>query len=191
MVRRPAARAINVSASARDGAGAIGVTYHVHNGDRIASLVMFAFALAAAAPLANRPSDAGLITDGVVKVRSAYAMNETIDRLKQDVASKGTALFIAVDQSTLAADAGIQLRPSTLLVFGNPALGAQFVTSNPVAGLDWPVRLLFFRDDSGGVWIVYRDFAWIARRHRIENREAAFSKASEVIASITASVQAK
>jgi uncharacterized protein (DUF302 family) len=144
---------------------------------------MFTFALAAAAPVANRPSDAGLITDGVVKVRSAYAMNETIDRLKQDVASKGTALFIAVDQSTLAADAGIQLRPSKLLVFGNPALGVQFVTSNPVAGLDWPVRLLVFQDDSGGVWI--------ARRHRIENREAALSKASEVIASITASVQAK
>src|SRR6266542_3625344 len=159
------------------------------NGARIASLAIFAFALSAAAPLANRPSDAGPATDGVVKVRSGFAVNETIDRLKQDVASKGITFFIAVDQSTLAADAGIQLRPSTLLVFGNPALGAQFVTSNPVAGLDWPVRLLVFQDDSGGVWIAYTDFAWIARRHRIENREAAFSKASEVIASITASVQ--
>jgi uncharacterized protein (DUF302 family) len=156
---------------------------------RIGWLMLFAFSLAAAAPVADRPDDPEPGNDGIVTVRSAYALGETIDRLKQDVASKGITFFTAIDQSELAARAGIKLRPSTLLVFGNPALGAQFITSNPVAGLDWPVRLLVFQDENGVVWTAYTDFAWIARRHRIGNREAAFSKASEVITSITSSVK--
>lgn len=154
---------------------------------RISSLVLLAAGLAAAAP-AMEPEPT---SDGIVTVRSAYALGETIDRLKQDIAGKGITFFTAIDQSALAAKAGIALRPSTLLVFGNPALGAQFVTANPLAGLDWPVRLLVFQDEYGAVWTAYTDFAWIAHRHRIGNREAAFGKASEVIASITASVKAQ
>ena len=75
--------------------------------------------------------------DGVVRVKSAYALDETIDRIKKDIADKGIRFFSEIDQSKLAADAGIKLRPSTLLVFGNPPLGTQFITSNPNAGLDW------------------------------------------------------
>jgi uncharacterized protein (DUF302 family) len=127
--------------------------------------------------------------DGVIKARSAYPMTETIERIRQDLASKDITFFTAIDQSQLAANAGIELRPSTLLIFGNPALGAQFVTSNPVAGLDWPVRLLVFQDADGAVWAAYTDFGWIARRHHIKDRQAAFSKATEVIGSITASIQ--
>jgi uncharacterized protein (DUF302 family) len=115
---------------------------------------------------------------------------ETIDRLKQDIASKGITFFAAIEQSKLAGNAGVELRPSTLLIFGNPSLGAQFITSNPIAGLDWPVRLLIFQDDKGEVWTAYTDFQWIAHRHQITNRDAAF-KASEVIASITSSVTAQ
>ena len=77
------------------------------------------------------------------------------------------------------------------MIFGNPPLGIQFLTSNPNAGLDWPVRLLVTEDDKGQVWAVYTDFAWIARRHNITDRDAAFQKASEVIASITSKVAAK
>ena len=80
--------------------------------------------------------------DGIVRVKSAVSMSEAISRIKADIASKGIKFFSEIDQSKLAADAGIKLRPSTLLVFGNPPLGTQFITSNPNAGLDWPVRLL-------------------------------------------------
>lgn len=129
--------------------------------------------------------------DGIVKVRSAYGIDETIARLKADIEAKGIKFFLAVDQSKLGADAGIELRPSTLLIFGNPPLGIQFLTSNPNAGLDWPVRLLVAEDDKGTVWAVYTDFGWIARRHGITDRDAAFKMASEVIASITSSVAGK
>jgi uncharacterized protein (DUF302 family) len=128
------------------------------------------------------------LENGIVKVRSAYPLSETVERIKQDVSAKGIMFFFAVEQSKLAGEAGISLRPSTLLVFGNPALGAQFMTSNPLAGIDWPVRLLVVEDERGDVWTVYNDFGYIARRHGISDREAAFQKASEVIASITSSV---
>ena len=127
--------------------------------------------------------------NGVVKGKSAYPMAETIDRLKKDVAAKGITFFAEIDQTKLAADAGIKLEPSTLLIFGNPALGSQFMTSNPQAGIDWPVRLLVIEDRNGQVWTVYNDFGYIARRHHIKNRGAAFNMASEVIASITSSVK--
>jgi uncharacterized protein (DUF302 family) len=129
--------------------------------------------------------------DGIVKLKSAYAIDETIARLKQDIAAKGITFFSEIDQSKLASEAGIELRPSTLLVFGNPPLGTQFITANPNAGLDWPVRLLVFEDTKGTVWTAYTDFAWIARRHGIKDREAQFKMASTVIESITASVKAK
>ena len=129
--------------------------------------------------------------DGVVRVKSAFAMDETISRIKTDIANKGIRFFSEIDQSKLAADAGIKLRPSTLLVFGNPPLGTQFIASNPNAGLDWPVRLLVTQEDDGSVWAVYTDFHWIAKRHGIGDREAQFNMAMRVVASITSSVTPK
>ncbi|WP_083567543.1 DUF302 domain-containing protein [Hyphomicrobium sp. CS1GBMeth3] len=126
--------------------------------------------------------------DGIVKVRSAYSFDETVAHLKADIDKKGIKFFLAVDQAALGADAGISINRSTLLIFGNPPLGVQFLTSNPNAGLDWPVRLLVGEDDYGQVWTVYNDFGWIARRHGISNREAQFKMASDVMASITSSV---
>ena len=129
--------------------------------------------------------------DGVVRVKSVYPIEETISRLKNDIAAKGIVFFSEVDQSQLAAGAGIALRPSVLLTFGNPPLGTQFITSNPNAGLDWPVRLLVFESEKGEVWTAYTYFGWIARRHGIKNRGAQFKMASEVIASITSAVTKK
>jgi len=130
--------------------------------------------------------------DGIVTVKSAYPMAETIARLKKDVANKGIKFFIEVDQFKLAEDAGIKIRPSTLLIFGNPPLGTLFIAANPLAGLDWPVRLLVFEDEKGDVWTAYTDFDYIAHRHHIKGMDTeAFQKASGVIASITSSVKAR
>jgi len=136
--------------------------------------------------LATLPA-AEAANNGVVKGKSAYPMAETIDRIKKDVAAKGIVFFQEIDQAALASKAGIELRPSTLLIFGNPPLGTQFMTANPQAGLDWPVRMLVYRDAQGAVWVAYTDFAWIAHRHCVTTREAQFHMASEVAASIASS----
>jgi len=149
----------------------------------LASVVAFSAAL-----LAN---PASALDDGVVRVKSAYGMQETIARLKGDVAAKGILFFGEIDQSALAAKAGISIQPSTLLLFGNPPLGTLFVQSKPEAGIDWPVRLLVQQDAQGNVWAIYTDFRWIARRHGITGDAAKpFEMASGVIASITSSVKA-
>jgi uncharacterized protein (DUF302 family) len=140
----------------------------------------------ALAPIGTAQAAGG---DGIVKFKSAYSMPETIERMKKDIADKGIKFFDEIDQSKLAADAGITLLPSTLLVFGNPPLGTLFITSDPDAGLDWPVQLLVYQDAKGNVWVAYTDFAWIARRHGITNRKKEFKMASEVISSITSTVR--
>jgi uncharacterized protein (DUF302 family) len=150
----------------------------------LCSALLFASALTASSPVL-----AG--NDGIVTVKSAYSLGETVERLKKDIADKGIKFFDEIDQSKLAADAGIKLRPSILLVFGNPPLGTQFITANANAGLDWPVRLLVYENEKGEAWTAYTDFDWIARRHGIENRKDQFKMASSVIASIILSVKAK
>lgn len=129
--------------------------------------------------------------DGVITVKSDFPIGETIVRLKKDIADKGIKFFDEIDQSKLAADAGVKLRPSVLLIFGNPPLGTQFITANANAGLDWPVRLLVYENEKGEVWMAYTDFDWIARRHGIENRKDQFKMASSVVNSITSSVKAR
>ena len=142
---------------------------------------------ASAAPIDARVE----VDNGIVRVKSAVPMAEAIIRIKADIASKGIKFFSEIDQSKLAADAGIKLRPSTLLVFGNPPLGTQFITSNPNAGLDWPVRLLLTQDDNGDVWAVWTDFEWIARRYGIRDRSAQFKMATSVVNSITSTIAVK
>ncbi len=146
-----------------------------------------ALALAFMTPALAQTQAAG--PDGLIKVRSVYSMEETIARIRRDIADKGIVFFQATDQARLAAGAGIALRPSTLLEFGNPPLGAQFLTANPAAGLDWPVRLLVSQDETGAVWATWTDFAWIARRHHITNRDEQFAKATSVVESITSTVR--
>jgi len=151
----------------------------------VAAAAFAALAIITSLPQAAQAAE----DDGIVKFKSAYDMPETITRIKKDIADKGIMFFDEIDQSKLAADAGVKLLPSTLLVFGNPPLGTLFLTSDPDAGLDWPVRLLVYQDADGNVWVAYTDFAWIAKRHGITNRDKEFKMASEVISSITSTVR--
>ena len=153
---------------------------------QLCSSLLFALALTTSSSVTTLAGN-----DGVVRVKSAYPIGETIERLKKDIADKGIKFFDEIDQSKLAADAGIKLQPSVLLIFGNPPLGTQFITANANAGLDWPVRLLVFENGKGEVWTAYTDFDWISRRHGIKSRGDQFKMASMVIGSITSSVKAK
>src|SRR6059058_4670701 len=99
--------------------------------NQICSAALLAFTLMLAqAPHASaegiRPANAA----GVIASRSAYDVDETVDRLKKDIAAKGIVFFQEIDQAALAAKAGIELKPSVLLIFGNPPLGTQFMTAN-------------------------------------------------------------
>jgi len=155
-----------------------------------AALLAFSLMASTSVPAAAEGVKPVVSASGVIATRSAYGMDETVERLKKDIAAKGITFFQQIDQAALAAKSGIELRPSILLIFGNPPLGTQFITANPQAGLDWPVRLLVHRDDKGVVWTAYTDFGWIAKRHGVQSRDEQFHMASEVAASIVSSVAA-
>ena len=124
---------------------------------------------------------------GVLRIKSAYGLEETIARLKSDIAAKGIRFFADIDQSQLGAAANIPIRPSRLILFGNPPLGVQFLSANPYAGLDWPVRMLVLEEADGSVSVAWTDFAYVADRYSITDRAAQFAMASEVAASIASS----
>jgi uncharacterized protein (DUF302 family) len=137
-------------------------------------------------PAFAAPTQPASVAEGVVRVRSANGFDDTIVRLKADVAAKGIRLFDQIDQSGLGAQADLKIGRSTLVIFGNPPLGVQFLQSNPYAGLDWPVRMLVTEDADGTVWVAWTDFDAIAKRYRIGDKPAQFKMAGEVAASIAA-----
>jgi len=157
----------------------------------LAAGVSLALCAGAASAVAD-PATAAVqpTAQGVIRVASAYGFDETVTRIRADIAGKGIQFFTEIDQRQLAEGAKISLRPSKLLLFGNPPLGAQFLTSNPYAGLDWPVRILVTQDAAGKVWVAYTDFNYIASRYDIEDRAAQIKMASEVAGSIAGSVAA-
>jgi uncharacterized protein (DUF302 family) len=142
--------------------------------------------LAFSAPQMQAHADSA--SDGVVTVQSDYSVAQTVARIKKDVAKKGIMFFGVIDQAKLGNAAGNQVLPSRLVMFGNPALGTTFLTANQKAGLDWPVRVLVYQAEDGAVYASYSDFDWIAKRHGITNRGDEFKMATEVIESVTSSV---
>jgi len=137
----------------------------------------------AATPVASAPAE------GVIKQRSDYGFDDTIVRIKADIAAKGIHFFDAIDQSELGQGAKLAINRSTLLLFGNPPLGVQFLQSNPVAGLDWPVRMLVTQDDDGTVWVSWTDFRFVANRYQLKDRDAQIAMATEVAASIASAAR--
>ena len=136
-----------------------------------------------AAEIATAPAQ------GVIRQRSDFAFDETIGRLKADIDKKGIRFFDEIDHMQLGASAKLPIRRSTLLLFGNPPLGVQFLQSNPLAGLDWPVRMLVTEDKDGSVWVSWTDFGFISARYQLTDRDSQIAMAGEVAASIASAAR--
>jgi uncharacterized protein (DUF302 family) len=136
---------------------------------------------------AARASPEPPMAEGVIRVRSAFTFDETVTRIEAAVRANKIRFFGEIDQANLAAGARIKLSPSKLLLFGNPPLGVQLLTSNPYAGLDWPVRMLVRQDADGAVWVAYTDFGFIAHRYGITDRDAVVAMATKVSALVASS----
>lgn len=131
----------------------------------------------------DAPTRAATATE-VLTLRSMNDFDTTVAKLTTDVAAKGIRHFATIDQADLARGASLPLHRSTLILFGNPPLGVQFLQANPLAGLDWPVRMLVTEDAAGRVNVSWTDFSAIAKRYAIADRDAQFKMASAVATSI-------
>jgi uncharacterized protein (DUF302 family) len=106
-----------------------------------------------------------MAVDGLVTMRSSSGPTETMNRLEAAVKAKGLTVFSRVDHSAGAAEVGLPLRPTELLIFGNAKGGTPLMESAQTIGIDLPLKALVWQDASGATWISYNDPAWLARRH--------------------------
>ena len=103
--------------------------------------------------------------DGLTSKQSSHGPKETMDRLEAAVRAKGMTVFARIDHAAGAAEAGLTLRPTELLIFGNPRGGTPLMQDRQLAGIDLPVKALAWEDEDGKVWLSYNDADWIAERH--------------------------
>lgn len=105
--------------------------------------------------------------DGLISVKSPYPVGQTLDRLESGTEQRGLKVFARIDHAAGAASVGKSLRPTELLIFGNPRGGTPFMECAQSAGIDLPLKALAWQDEQGQVWLGYNDPAYLARRHGI------------------------
>jgi uncharacterized protein (DUF302 family) len=103
--------------------------------------------------------------EGIVKIPSRQSVDETLDKLKAILKSKGVTLFALIDHSGEAEKAGLKMPPTKLLIFGNPKGGTPLMLAAPSAALDLPLKILVAEDAQGKVWISYNSPEYVKERH--------------------------
>ena len=103
--------------------------------------------------------------EGIVKIPSHRSVDETVDKLKTILASKGVTLFALVDHSGEAEKVGLTMPPTKLLIFGNPKGGTPLMLAAPSAAIDLPLKILVAEDAQGKVWISYNSPEYLKERH--------------------------
>jgi uncharacterized protein (DUF302 family) len=114
-----------------------------------------------------------MAADGLTTLRSTFAAAETMRRLEAAVKARGMTVFAHIDHAAGAAEAGMTLRPTDLLVFGAARGGTPLMQAGQTAGVDLPLKALVWQDAAGAVWLSYNDPKWIADRHGLAPRPAA------------------
>ena len=121
-------------------------------------------------------------SDGIVIIKSNNSVTATIDKLETVLKNKGMTIFKRVDHAAGTEKAGLKLRPTELLIFGNPKVGTPLMLCSQTAALDLPQKALAYKDENGQVWLAYNDPAYMANRHNIKDCEAAIQKVTNVLA---------
>jgi len=104
---------------------------------------------------------------GLIDIASNHSVDETVQKLKGILQAKGITLFALVDHSGEAAKAGMKMRPTKLLIFGNPKGGTPVMLAAPSSAIDLPLKILVWEDIQGKVWITYNSPNYLQERHNI------------------------
>jgi uncharacterized protein (DUF302 family) len=106
-----------------------------------------------------------MIPDGLTISVSRYGAKETMDRLATAVTNHGMSILARIDHAAAAAKVGMDLRPTEVLIFGNPRAGTPLMQAAQTMGIDLPLRALVWQDETGRVCLAYNDPKWLAERH--------------------------
>ena len=105
--------------------------------------------------------------NGMISVASNNPVEQTVENLKKTLAAKGVALFALIDHSGEAEKAGLHMRPTKLLIFGNPRGGTPLMLASPSIAIDLPLKILVWEDEAGKAWPSYNTAAYLQRRHQL------------------------
>jgi uncharacterized protein (DUF302 family) len=109
-----------------------------------------------------------MAADGLITIPSRNSVKATLDRLESEVKARGIAVFARIDHAAGATRAGLALRPTELLIFGNAIAGTPLMQAAQSIGIDLPLKALAWEDASGRAWLSYNDPGWLARRHGLD-----------------------
>lgn len=123
--------------------------------------------------------------EGLISKKSPHSVKVTLDRLQNILQKKGITIVTRWSHDAGAKKAGMELRPTELLIFGNPKMGTHFFTSNQTAGIDLPMKALAWQDAKGQVWLTYNNPAYIAHRHGIDDRGEIVKKMTGALDNMT------
>lgn len=131
------------------------------------------------------PSDSFTIVEGLTTVPSHFAPKETMDRVETEIGEKGMNVFARIDHAAGAAEVGLTLRPTELIIFGNARGGTPFMQSVQTVGIDLPLKALVWQDAAGKTWISYNEPGWIAQRHGISDAQPVVNKMADLLSAIS------
>ena len=129
--------------------------------------------------------------DGIVRKTSANSVQGTLDKLEQIVREKGFTVFARIDHAAGAKKVGQELRPTQLLIFGNPKVGTALLQGNQSVGLDLPIRVVAWEGADGAVWVAYNDPAYLTTRHQISDRDKVVGKMTGALQKFTDAAASK
>ena len=122
--------------------------------------------------------------EGLTTIASSHDPKETIDRLETEIRAKGMTVFARIDHAAGAAEVGLTLAPTELIVFGNARGGTPLMQSVQTVGIDLPLKVLVWEDSAGKTWLSYNEPSWIARRHGVANAEQVVSKMAAALSAM-------
>ena len=123
--------------------------------------------------------------EGLTSVQSRFGPKETMDRLEAEIRAQGMTVFARIDHAAGAAEVGLTLAPTELIIFGNARGGTPLMQSVQTVGIDLPLKALVWEDASGKTWLSYNEPSWIAQRHNIPNAELAVNKMTAALGAIS------
>jgi uncharacterized protein (DUF302 family) len=113
-----------------------------------------------------------MAVDGLLSVESHFDPQQTLERFEAEVQAKGLTVFARIDHAAGAATVGMPLRPTTVLIFGNPKGGTPLMQASQLVGLELPLKVLVWQDAGGKTWLSYVDPANLAKRYTLPPQTA-------------------
>ena len=124
--------------------------------------------------------------EGLKTLQSDFGPAETMNRLEAEIKAHGMGVFARINHAALAAEIGLMLRPTEVILFGNPRGGTPLMQASQTLGIDLPLKMLVWQDASGETWLSYNEPAWLAKWHEVTGMDGPLATMTKALGDIAA-----